>query len=590
MFITKMSLPRRTFLRGIGATMALPLLDAMVPALTAAGQTAASPVRRFGAIYVPHGAILNQWTPATAGAGFEFTPILKPLEPFRDQLCVVSGLDGPTGSRPRGGHAIAPAMWLSGVTPKKTEGADVRTGTTIDQMIAKQIGQDTPFPSLEVATEDFTGFVGACDIGYSCTYMNTISWQAPTRRCRWRSTRGSSSSGCSAAPAPPSSGSRACARDRSILDSVTESATRLQTGLGARGPTAARRVSGEHPRDRAADPAGREACAARWSVPEAPIGVPDAFEEHVALMFDLLAVAYQADITRVFTFMMARESASRPTRRSASPSRITRCRTTRTSRRRSARFAKVNTYHMQPVRPVPREAALDARRRRLAAGSLDDPLRQRHEQRQRAQSRGAAAPGGRRRIGRSGGRHLKAPDDDPIGNLLLSVAEKFGLALDSVGDSTGTHRSVRREGGPSVRSRHSDRVDRAWRCAGAVSLGRRHRPPVSSTRSSRATVRPCAPCSSSAPTSIAPEVDGTTALHWAVRADEREMVDAADSRRRQGEGGEPLRRHAALAGRHQRQRPRDRSAARGRGGSERHPARGGDGADDRGARRAAPTP
>src|ERR1043165_467533 len=160
-----MSLPRRTCLRGMGVTVALPLLEAMVPALTATAQTAANPVRRFGAVYLPHGKILEQWTPAADGRGFEFTPILKPLESLRDHVCVISGLDGPKDPA-AGGHATAPAMWLTGISPKKTEGVDVRNEVTIDQMIAKAIGQETPFPSIELATEDFTGFVGACDVGY----------------------------------------------------------------------------------------------------------------------------------------------------------------------------------------------------------------------------------------------------------------------------------------------------------------------------------------------------------------------------------------------------------------------------------------
>src|SRR4026209_1838274 len=151
MFITKMSLPRRTFLRGIGVTVTLPLLEAMVPALTATAQTAANPVRRFGAVYVPHGKILDQWTPAGDGAGFAFTPILKPLEAHRAGWWGVGGLDAPRGPA-AGGHATAPAMWLTGGSPKKTEGVDVRNDTTIDQLIAQAIGQEKPFPHLELAT------------------------------------------------------------------------------------------------------------------------------------------------------------------------------------------------------------------------------------------------------------------------------------------------------------------------------------------------------------------------------------------------------------------------------------------------------
>jgi hypothetical protein len=171
MFITKMSLPRRMFLRGMGATVALPLLEAMVPAFTATVKTAANPRMRFGAVYVPHGVILDRWTPTTVGTGFEITPILKPLEAFRDRLVVVSRLYRGGGNN----HAVSCAAWLSGAVAKPTEAEDVRVGTTIDQVIANEIGQDTPFPSLELATEDFTGFVGGCSTGYSCAYMNTIS-------------------------------------------------------------------------------------------------------------------------------------------------------------------------------------------------------------------------------------------------------------------------------------------------------------------------------------------------------------------------------------------------------------------------------
>ena len=160
MFITKKSVARRTFLRGAGTMLALPLLDAMIPASTALAQTAAKPVQRFGAIYVPHGKILNKWTPIGSGSGFKFSPILQSLEPLRDHTVVLSGLMGVPNTL--GGHAVAPASYLSGHSPKQTEGADIVAATTIDQVIAKSIGQTTLFPSLEVATEDFSTSVGAC--------------------------------------------------------------------------------------------------------------------------------------------------------------------------------------------------------------------------------------------------------------------------------------------------------------------------------------------------------------------------------------------------------------------------------------------
>src|SRR5580700_5421712 len=178
MFLTKLSLPRRTFLRGMGATVALPFLEAMVPAMTATAKTAANPPRRWGAVFFPNGAILEQWSPAAVGSGFDYSPSLKPLEGFRDSLVVVSNLT--RAGTTAGDHAVSAAGWLTGVYAKRTEAEDVRANTTIEQIAAKQIGQDTPFPSLELATEDFTGYVGACTVGFSCVYANTISWSTPT--------------------------------------------------------------------------------------------------------------------------------------------------------------------------------------------------------------------------------------------------------------------------------------------------------------------------------------------------------------------------------------------------------------------------
>ena len=176
MFISKVSISRRHVLRGLGAAVALPFLDSMVPALTTAVH-AAAPQRRAGFVYIPHGVIMGQWTPAVEGANFEFTPILKPLEPFRDSLVVVSNL---TRAEVNSNHAVSSACWLTGVPPKRTDGPDFQAGVSVDQLIAQHIGQDTTFPSLEVATEDFSGLVGACDPGYSCAYMNTLNWQTET--------------------------------------------------------------------------------------------------------------------------------------------------------------------------------------------------------------------------------------------------------------------------------------------------------------------------------------------------------------------------------------------------------------------------
>ena len=181
MFVTKRALSRRTILRGMGTTLALPFLESMVPAFSALAQTPANPPQRFGAVYFPNGAPMNFWTPKAAG-DLEITPILKPLEPYRDQLTVVGNLSR-AGGKTVTDHAVSSAGWLSGVVAKQTEAEDISLGITIDQVLAGQVGQDTPFPSLEFATEDFSGYVGGCVPGYSCTYMNTISWAGTTAPC-----------------------------------------------------------------------------------------------------------------------------------------------------------------------------------------------------------------------------------------------------------------------------------------------------------------------------------------------------------------------------------------------------------------------
>src|SRR5260221_5974867 len=179
MFITKKHLPRRTFLRGVGATLALPLLDAMVPASTLLAKTAANPASRLGFVYLPHGAIMDRWTPAQEGANFEFSPILKPLEPLREYVDIVSGL-GHRAADTSAVHSLRPTTWLSGVRPKPTQGVDAFAGITADQIAAMQIGQDPPLPSIEIATEDQSGLIGSCDRDYGCIYINTLPWPAAT--------------------------------------------------------------------------------------------------------------------------------------------------------------------------------------------------------------------------------------------------------------------------------------------------------------------------------------------------------------------------------------------------------------------------
>ena len=304
MFVSKQSLSRRTVLRGLGATMALPLLDAMVPALTPLARTAAAPVRRFGAVFVPMGERPSHWTPTTTGAGFEFSPILKPLEPLRDYVTVVSNMDRPL----QGTHAVSTGTYLTGTAPKRTEAEDFVAGTSLDQLIAGQIGRDTVFPSFEIGTEDFTGYVGACDVGYSCAYMNTISWKSPTQPMPMETNPRVVFERMFGRPGSPSDRLVRMRQNRSILDSIQGDVASLERGLGTRDRVRLDQYL-EHVREiesRIQRAEGRAATDPVKAV--APVGIPDSWEEHATTMFDLMALAFESDLTRVFTFMLNREA------------------------------------------------------------------------------------------------------------------------------------------------------------------------------------------------------------------------------------------------------------------------------------------
>ncbi len=341
MFITKMSMPRRTFLRGLGATMALPLLDAMMPALSALSQTAASPVQRMGFFYVPNGMYLPNFHPAGAGGSdFDLTPILKPLEPFRSQLTVVSGLSnlGVISANEGGGvHTRAHGGWLNGVLPKRTEGADITAGKTIDQYAADRLGADTPLRSLELTTE--SNFqVGNCENGYSCAYLNSTSWRTPStplpheRDPRVVFERLFGDGGSVAARLGQMK------KDRSILDSVSESMRSLERRLGIGDRRAvAEYLDSVREIERRIQRAELNNDSTPLPSLEQPAGVPDEYDEHARLLMDLLVLAFQADVTRVSCTQIARESSGRTYPRSAYPRGTIPCRITRTTPTTSSR-------------------------------------------------------------------------------------------------------------------------------------------------------------------------------------------------------------------------------------------------------------
>ena len=304
MFITKASLSRRTVLRGLGATLSLPLLEAMVPAMTSTVKTAAAPTKRFGAIFVPMGERPSHWTPTTTGVNFEFSPILKPIESFRDSIVVVSNLDRPL----QGTHAVSTGTYLTGSAPKRTEAEDFVAGTSLDQIIAGKIGGDTVFPSLEIGTEDFTGYVGACDVGYSCAYMNTISWKTPTTPMPMETNPRVVFERMFGRPGSTEERVRRMEQNRSILDSVKGDVSSLERGLGARDKVRLDQYL-EHVREieQRIQRAEKQATS-EITIPVAPVGIPDSWEEHATVMFDMMALAFEADITRVFSFMLNREA------------------------------------------------------------------------------------------------------------------------------------------------------------------------------------------------------------------------------------------------------------------------------------------
>src|SRR5436309_791365 len=312
MVITKIALPRRAFIRGMGATLALPLLDAMVPAMSAQSKTSkAAP--RFAAIYCGNGANMNDWRPAAEGADFAFSPILKPLEAFRDRTIVFTGLDNfpATDQGDSGGqHPRAAPAFMSCVHPKQTEGADVQAGTTMDQMIAQAICRDSKLSSLELAV-DRNDVVGACDHGYACAYMNSLSWKTPTMPLPTESNprfvfERLFGSGDTAEERVARS-----REDRSILDVVTRQISQLTRRLSSSDGSKLSEYL-DAIRDVEQRITKVEGYNSDLSVPERPVGVPSTFREHAELMFDLQALAFQADITRVSTFMLARENSKRP--------------------------------------------------------------------------------------------------------------------------------------------------------------------------------------------------------------------------------------------------------------------------------------
>jgi hypothetical protein len=439
MIISKKALPRRTVLRGLGTAMALPMLDAMVPALSGISGRAAEPVRRLGWVYCPNGMAMDAWMPA-AKESLELSTTLSPLAPYRDQTVVVSGLaqgqaealgDG------NGEHTRATATWLNGIHPRETEGADVRAGKTADQIAADQLGRTTPLSSLELAIDqDF--LVGSCDNGYSCIYMNTIAWRDETTPLPMQNNPRVVFERLFGDGGSTADRQSEFKKDRSILDAITGDLARLQREVGA-GDQA--RVTQYLEAVRAIERRIQLSEQKDTELPELerPVGIPESYQEHVKLMFDLTSLAYQVDMTRVFTFMLGRELNGRAYPEIGIPDSHHGLSHHRYDLEKLAQLAKINTYHvslfthfLDELANMPDgDGSLLDHSLLMYGASLSDSNKHSHFDLPLLLVGGGAGQ-------LKGGRHLQYPRDTPMTNLLVSQLDKAGVRLDDgLGDSTG---------------------------------------------------------------------------------------------------------------------------------------------------------
>jgi Protein of unknown function (DUF1552) len=438
MFITKKHLPRRTFLRGMGATVALPLLDAMIPARTALAQTAANPTPHLGFIYFPHGAIMDRWTPATEGTNFELSPILKPLEPFKQHVTVVSGLANRPAVSPAV-HAITPGTWLSCVHPRASQ--DPYGGPTVDQIAARHIGQDTPFPSLEVATETHGGG-GFCDRDFGCSYAGTISFSTPSTPLPMENDPRKLFQRLFGQGDTPQERKRISKQYSSVLDLVSHEAADLQRSLGPQDRSMLgdyldtvreieRRVEKMDARD-----------LSHVDIPDTPGGIPPSFEQHINLLFDLVAVAYQANMTRIFSFMVAAEVSGLTYNQIGVPDAFHPLSHHNNEQAKMDKLVKIQNYHtgifakfLDKLQKMPDGDGTMLDHSLILYGSnMSNSNAHNHN------PLPSALVGGWKSV--KGGQHLKYPENTPLANLLLTILDRAGVPETKFGDSSGEFKEV----------------------------------------------------------------------------------------------------------------------------------------------------
>jgi hypothetical protein len=433
-YLTRKFLPRRTFLRGAGIALSLPLLDAMIPAHTALAKTAAAAKLRMGFVYFPHGAIMDKWTPTTEGENYELSPILEPLKPFRQQLTVISGL----GNRPAQSaavHAIVPGTWLSCVHPRETH--EAYGGITVDQMAAMHIGQETPLPSLEVATEA-PGGGGACDRSYGCSYSGTVSFRTPTTPLPMEYNPRSLFQRLFGRGSTAAERKLQAQQYASILDMVVSEANELRRSLG--GPDRAalddylesireieRRVQKAEKQD-----------LSKLALPDMPVGIPDAFPDQMGLMFDMMALAWQADLTRIQTFMMAAEVSNMTYNHIGIADAFHPLSHHQNDATKKDKLVRIQRWHTEQfARFLKKLAEMPDGEGSLLDHSMivygsNMSNSDAHNQFPLPTS---IVGGGAGRM--KSGRHVRYPDHTPLSNVLLTLLDKAGVPQTVVGDSTG---------------------------------------------------------------------------------------------------------------------------------------------------------
>lgn len=432
MFVTKKHLSRRTVLRGVGAAVSLPLLDAMIPAGTALAQTAASPKPHMGFIYFPHGAVMDKWTPAVTGTGFEYTPILKPLEKHRKYITVVSELENKPAIS-NAVHAIMPGTWLNCAHPRET--ADPYCAVTADQIAAKYIGQDTPFPSIEVTTEA-RGASGACDRNFGCSYAGTISFRTPTTPLPMEANPRTLFQRLFGEGDNASQRQALSKQYASILDLVTEQASAMKSRLGSRD----RAMLGDY-LDSVRELERRiskmdEHGASRLDLPPAPAGTPEKFDEHLSLMFDLVAIAWQANLTRIFSMMMCAEATSLTYNQIGISDAFHPLSHHQNNPEKMERLSKIQIYHTQKFEKFVAKIAatpdgdgslLDHSILLFGSNMSNSNLHNNYPL-------PSAVVGGA--CGKlKGNQHLKYAERTPLANLLLTILDRANVPMDSIGDS-----------------------------------------------------------------------------------------------------------------------------------------------------------